>query len=267
MNRLYEYFKKISTNGDISHAYLIGNTSFCFCKNDLQNVLSDFLFYKKIDIDNNPDIYIIEPIENSITKDQIKELLDKISTTSQFSGLKVYIITNCENLSDSVYNTLLKTLEEPEDNVYAFLITANMENVGKTIKSRCQNVFISSVSTNVNENDIIDISIDIVNKYEKEKLMIFTDTSFYKKISDRLMLKKVIREIFNIYRNLLYKKLNLENDVSDGMICNASEEELCKKMMAISDLIEKENININKDIFMDKLFINLWRCENENSLC
>ena len=82
----------------------------------------------------------------NITKDIIKDLLNKLSTTSQFNNNKVYIIDGVEKLNDFADNALLKTLEEPQANIYAFLITNNINSVKPTISSRCQKLYLNSDS-------------------------------------------------------------------------------------------------------------------------
>ena len=82
--------------------------------------------------------------DNVLDSDTTKELLNYLSTTSQISNKKVYIIQNCENLHKKVVNALLKTIEEPGPGIYAILLTSNIANVLPTIVSRCQKIFISS---------------------------------------------------------------------------------------------------------------------------
>ena len=264
MEKIYNYFKKVSEDNKIGHAFLIGNTTYAECKEELEKVLSDFLFYDNLTIESRPDIYVLEPESNSITKSQIKELLVNISTTSQMNGKKVYILTSCENLSDTVYNALLKTIEEPEDNIYAFLFTSNIENVGSTIRSRCQTIFVSSGAGNETNKEMYDIALDIVKSSEKNQInSIAKNNQIYSIISNRDIFKKVIKEIFNIYMHELYIKIGVEEE---NELLNIDTEELCRKILVVNNLTEKNNININKDTLIDKLIIDLWRCKNESSI-
>lgn len=64
----------------------------------------------------------------------------------------------------------------------------------------------------------------------------------------------------------LYQKVGCDNGNSEDISFNDSVDEICKKILVINGLIEKNNININKDILIDKLIIDLWRCSNENSI-
>ena len=52
----------------------------------------------------------------------------------------LFIIYNAEKLNTSSANTILKFLEEPEENIIAVLTTDNRYQVLDTILSRCQNL-------------------------------------------------------------------------------------------------------------------------------
>ena len=254
MNDLYEYFEQMSQSNKIGHAFLIGNISYDLNKDIIQKIVSDFFFFKNVELEENPDIYIIKPDGNSISKSQIKSLLNKLNTTSQFSEKKIYIITQAEKLSDSVYNTLLKTIEEPADNVYAFLITSNMNSVGETIKSRCQCIFISSTNSIKCNSLYRDYAYEIINNIEKYGINTCGEfNEVYKKIENRTSLLEIINEIYDIYLNVLYNKVGIKSNVDDDFMSDSNIELICKKILFVNSLIEKSNVNINKDILIDEL--------------
>ena len=110
--------------------------------------------------------FILRQNETLITKNNVKELLLNLSLTSQFSNLKIYIIEDCEKLTDNVYNALLKTLEEPEKGIYAFLLSSNITAVKPTIASRCQKFFVSSDVENECKKDYFNFAKKIVYDIE-----------------------------------------------------------------------------------------------------
>ena len=71
-------------------------------------------------------------------KEQILGLQNEFSTKAIESKYKVCIILNCEQLNKYAANSLLKFLEEPEENIITILLTNNIGQVLKTIVSRCQ---------------------------------------------------------------------------------------------------------------------------------
>jgi DNA polymerase-3 subunit delta' len=96
----------------------------------------------------HPDYYYIKPTasENSKSKnpviniriDDIRTLCSKLNQTSQYSGYRVAILDQAEQLTISAANSLLKTLEEPGQNVLILLVSARPHRLPVTIRSRCQ---------------------------------------------------------------------------------------------------------------------------------
>ncbi len=260
MSKIYNFFANAYECGKMGHAFLIGNVSFLDCKDEIEKVINEFICKKNVPINVNPDVTIVEPITNNISKDQIKSLLQDISTTSQVSGKKVYIITNCESLSDTVYNSLLKTIEEPGDDLYAFLISSNIDAVGDTIKSRCQVVFTSSYKLEERNDEAFRISEKIVKSLENNGIdSIAKNSEVYNAVENKNMFKLVLKEMFNIYMNALYNEVGAPEGVENIKV-NGDIKTLCRKVLVVNSLIERNDININKDIAIDKVIIDLWRC-------
>ena len=98
----------------------------------------------------HPDIHLLEPTppENSKSKnpvlniriDAIRSLCEKINQTSQFEGYRVAILDEADKLTISAANSLLKTLEEPGQNVLILLVTSRTHRLPVTIRSRCQSI-------------------------------------------------------------------------------------------------------------------------------
>ncbi|WP_301098765.1 DNA polymerase III subunit delta' [Otariodibacter sp.] len=88
---------------------------------------------------NHPDFHQIESIDGKdISVDQIRDLTNQLQQFSQQGGNSVIYIAGAERLTESAANALLKTLEEPHDNVY-FLLKAPLQSAMlATIQSRCQ---------------------------------------------------------------------------------------------------------------------------------
>lgn len=84
------------------------------------------------------NLYIIEPFNNIIRKDQIEALIRELSSTSLEEGSRIYIIKDADKMNLSASNALLKFLEEPFSNHYLILLSSNPQLLLDTIKSRCQ---------------------------------------------------------------------------------------------------------------------------------
>ncbi len=89
---------------------------------------------------NHPDFSLIEPAEiGSVIKiDQIRNLVEQLSQTSNISDYQVVIINRAEDLNRSAANALLKNLEEPSGRVLFLLVSEQPQAVSATIRSRCQ---------------------------------------------------------------------------------------------------------------------------------
>jgi len=87
----------------------------------------------------HPDYTNVAPAEEGkmIGVDLIRELIVKLSTTSQFGHNTVAIIENAEQLNRNSANALLKTLEEPTSNTILILVCSYPHRLLPTIRSRC----------------------------------------------------------------------------------------------------------------------------------
>jgi len=90
-----------------------------------------------------PDKSLAKPV---IKVEAIRGLLDALSLSS-LGGKRVILIDEAHTMNPQAANTLLKTLEEPFENVYFFLIGQSVQQFLPTIRSRSQVVRFSSLPT------------------------------------------------------------------------------------------------------------------------
>ncbi len=69
--------------------------------------------------------------------DNIRELRESVKYPPQIGSKKIYIIDEVHMLSSGAFNALLKTLEEPPENVIFVLCTTEPQKLPQTILSRC----------------------------------------------------------------------------------------------------------------------------------
>lgn len=261
MKKIYDYFKKMNEENKITQAFLIGNVVFGDIKEELEETLNSFFFKEKRNIEENPDIYIFKSDDGYISKDKIKELLRNISTTSQFNNTKVYIIEDSEKMSDSVYNAILKTLEEPSSNIYAILLTNNIDAVKPTIVSRCQKIFVNATK----ENDDIDEESkleckEIIDNFENNGVEgIAKYNKIYSIISDREKFTKILYSMLNEYKNVLYSFVNDENIEKNDIIYMKNDiNKLSQKILIIDKYINLSSNYLNKNLLIDRFIIEMW---------
>lgn len=91
---------------------------------------------ERIDKETHTNVFIIRPDGQTIKKDQIKDIISEFSKTSLESGPRVNIIFEADKFNASSANSLLKTMEEPGENIYQIMITENLQSLLPTIRSR-----------------------------------------------------------------------------------------------------------------------------------
>ncbi|NNM55461.1 MAG: DNA polymerase III subunit gamma/tau [Spirochaetales bacterium] len=83
------------------------------------------------------DVIEIDGASNTSVND-VREIKDEVLFAPANSPYKVYIIDEVHMLSNSAFNALLKTIEEPPPYVIFIFATTELHKVPATIKSRCQ---------------------------------------------------------------------------------------------------------------------------------
>jgi len=84
----------------------------------------------------HPDLMIIEPEEESIKIEQIRQGLKFLFYHPQISSLKILIIDQADRMTEDCQNALLKTLEESQENNLIILVTSAPKRLLTTIRSR-----------------------------------------------------------------------------------------------------------------------------------
>lgn len=83
------------------------------------------------------DVMEIDAASNNSVED-IRAIRENVIYAPTLAKYKVYIIDEVHMLSQSAFNALLKTLEEPPENVIFILATTEPHKIPITILSRCQ---------------------------------------------------------------------------------------------------------------------------------
>lgn len=88
----------------------------------------------------HPDLTEIHPEGASLTIkiDQIRHLTAYIANTAHFHGYRVITLHEAHRLQPAASHALLKTLEEPPQQVLFMLLTDKKHQITPTIASRCQ---------------------------------------------------------------------------------------------------------------------------------
>lgn len=94
------------------------------------------------------DVIEIDGASNN-SVDQIRDLREECQYAPTQCRFKIYIIDEVHMLSNSAFNALLKTLEEPPEHVKFIFATTEKDKVLSTITSRCQQLYFRPVKDEV----------------------------------------------------------------------------------------------------------------------
>lgn len=293
----YKTIKNAIEKNKFSHAYLIESNGYSNTL-DFSIAMANSILNRNEEKNDILELKIINPIGSVIKKEQIEELQNIFKEKAILGNKKIYIINGIEKMKDTTSNSLLKFIEEPEDDIVGILITDNIYQIPQTIVSRCQILTLkSTVENNANtisilarylynnENDIntyIDSElsydnvlrvIDFVFNYEKNHIntILYTKKLWHQYFTDRVQLKEAFTILLLFYKDALNLKLdeNIEifTDYKEQVkqIANLNDEnKLLKKVSIINKLKETINYNVNAGLLMDKLIIELERCEHND---
>ncbi len=92
---------------------------------------------KGISAGNSLDVIEIDGASNTSVND-IRTIKEEVLFAPNSSRYKVYIIDEVHMLSNSAFNALLKTIEEPPPYIVFIFATTEIHKVPATIRSRCQ---------------------------------------------------------------------------------------------------------------------------------
>lgn len=106
----------------------------------------------KVISSEHSDIGLVIPYRNNILVDAIRDLEKEANFLPYEAKARIFLIDDADKMNDSATNALLKTLEEPSDTTYIFLITSRPSALLPTILSRCQTIRFAPVPSNEVEN-------------------------------------------------------------------------------------------------------------------
>ncbi len=124
----------------------------------------------------NQDILEIDAASNTGVND-IREVIENARYMPVQAAYKIYIIDEVHMLSNSAFNALLKTLEEPPLHCKFILATTEQRKVPKTILSRCQKLDLHRFHSSELLQYLHDIATKEGYSVDQEVLRIITKTA------------------------------------------------------------------------------------------
>lgn len=262
--RFYKQIKEALNKGFLSHSYLIESVNLrdeqvnkyirFFVKTIYDNFYSDNISISKekifhlIDNLEFPDYIEIRPVNNVIKKEQLLRVRDDFSNKSLYNTKKIYTVYNADKMNVNSSNTILKFLEEPNDDVIAIFVTNNQYNVLDTIRSRCQIISLQyeDVPHQYSE-DLIKFFEDIKSRKNNNLLLNFNsyNNNLFK---DKNMAVSTMTDALSYYKEMLNKNIDSDfSSIKDTMMIVSILEEELKKL--------KYNVNIK--LWLDNLLLSI----------
>ncbi len=123
-----------------------------------------------INSNNSLDIIEIDAASNSGV-DEIRKIIENVDYLPIKLKKKIYIIDEAHMLSNSAWNALLKTIEEPPKHVIFIFATTEINKIPMTIMSRCQRFDFSKL-------DFQEINNLLDNVCHQEGILISNDAKY-----------------------------------------------------------------------------------------
>lgn len=264
---VYKNFINAIKNNKLSHVYLIKGEnnnplkeiaiflakSLVCHKNNLL-ACEECLICKKIENNQYLDLIINDGENKKIKKSDIDYLISRFSKTPVESQKKnIYIINLVENMTIQAVNSLLKFLEEPLNNTYAFLTTKNEKKVISTIISRSQKLTLSPIARTkiiniCKKNNILLEDAELLSYFYSNPITIKeisknNDFIIIKKCLDDY-LKNIKKEIFFLLESSILSKIISKDKQTTNKNCNLF---LNLLFVVFEDIIRNQN---NKNIIL-----------------
>ncbi len=116
----------------------------------------------EINEDKSPDYIEIDGASNNGVE-EVRSLREKIKYKPFKNRFRMIVIDEVHMLSNSAWNALLKTIEEPPEHTYFIMATTDFHKIPSTIVSRCQHFEFKRIPVEV-------ITMVLENIVEKEKI-------------------------------------------------------------------------------------------------
>ena len=266
-------------NNQISHAYLIDENnnleSFDIVMAFIKEILSSKLdskekeiLCKRIDDGNYPEIKIIEPDGMLIRKQQILELQQEFSMAAVEGNKRIYVIKDADKMRSETANSMLKFLEEPDNDIIAILMTNNFNNLLSTIISRCQVIRLNNELevNNIDQDNLTVLNFikclenEGINTIVKEQELLFNTISTKERDKYIIFFDKMIDmyyDILKIFEGNKNIKFSTYYAELKGIADKNTKEKVLNKIDLLVKLKDRIRYNVNINLLIDTLIVNI----------
>ena len=256
-------FDIVLKQNKLSHAYLIVgdnddyNAEFSLVlalKLECQNktACKECVSCKKILNGFHPDVFVFPKNKSFVVADS-KEIIDNVAVKPLESDFKIFIINKIENATIQSQNKLLKTVEEAPKNVIFIFNTSNPSGVLNTIKSRTQEINISSSENQSFNNSVSYLFVlDMLNNMKSSRQIL----NFVNKFAEKSSFLENINALYEIFGQLLQAKSSSNHKLSN--LAEEFELNAITEILAIIITAKRQfDANVNPNIIADNLLLKI----------
>ncbi|TDF41674.1 DNA polymerase III subunit delta' [Alteromonadaceae bacterium M269] len=275
-NAVYQPLVYRYLNKQLHHGLLVcaqsgaGKTQFAtklaakvLCQSDSTEICGQCQACALFDAGTHPDFIQILP-EKTIGIDAIRQAIQTLNATSYLSGAKVLVIHQAHLMTVAAANALLKTLEEPTENTYLFLLTESPQQLLPTVLSRVEKVNLPSGSQAevinwLNEQGVENIEPEVLGLYSGAPLNLLdmlkdedaiTYQTFNEDLNALVSRRKSSKELADQWQTQVEQMMTwIQHWIKSNAINNAMPDALWDLYQQCSVLKEKlKNPGINKQL-------------------
>ena len=272
-------------NNCVTHAYLFDQNNcsdsfdivmsfvkaiLCEDNNILKSGCENCPLCKRIDEGNYPEVKVISPDGLYIKKQQIIDLQNEFSRAAVEGKKRIYIIRDCDKMRTESANSMLKFLEEPEEDIVAILMTNNINNVLSTIISRCKVIKLNNdnESSFGVDDELEEFAVNFLYNLEKNYFDVFVNIKdfWFSKVPSKerekmiFVFDRMIDIYYDIMKNLMgssyYKCSNYVDKILELSKMNTIDG-ILKKLEILMEAKDSIKFNVNTSLLMDSFIVSI----------
>ena len=229
-NRLSHAYLILTSDKQMLSGYLKYFAKIIAC--DCQEPCLECRVCSLIESNSHPDVIFYPKNKESISSDEVNELIEESFLRPIECDKKVFVLLNAELMNASAQNKLLKTLEEPPKNVHILLGATSEFQLLSTIKSRVRKLEIPAFDNQT----VIDALKNDCTDIEKLKTAVFCSDGS-------------VGNALSLYND---EKLSYTTDLVVDVLVNMSSS---SQVLRYSTKILKSNIDISQFLSVLELLL------------
>lgn len=261
---IYKTFVNALETNKLSHAYLLSGSigmplkdaaiylaKSLICDSPNPLACNSCITCMRVDEGNYADLMIFDGEQSKIKKGDIEKITTNFDKTAlEEKGVMIYILHLVETMTPIAVNSLLKFLEEPGKNIFAFLTTENEAKILPTIISRTQVLRFREVSRDQVIKDAENLGVFAENAEILSGF--YNDASTIKEVSESSEYETAKECLKNLLDALLVSPENAIYTSQRFVVPSLKQQNVAKLYIKMLTEVFKDllNLSVNQDIVL-----------------